>query len=69
MIELLNSLRVTYVRIRFFPSHDSFLVVQGYFDILNDETVRSGLKLYSNWPTYPQLYISGDFAGLLLYPI
>ncbi len=29
----------------------------GSFDILSDETVRNGLKQYSNWPTYPQLYI------------
>ena len=26
------------------------------FDILTDEDVRSGLKVYSDWPTYPQLY-------------
>ena len=26
------------------------------FDILSDEDVRQGLKEYSNWPTYPQLY-------------
>ena len=25
------------------------------FDILEDESVRQGLKEYSNWPTYPQL--------------
>ena len=22
-----------------------------------------GLKAYSNWPTYPQLYVSGEFVG------
>ena len=22
-----------------------------------------GLKAYSNWPTYPQLYVSGEFIG------
>jgi Grx4 family monothiol glutaredoxin len=31
----------------------------GYFDILSDNDVREGLKKYSNWPTYPQLYING----------
>ena len=32
-----------------------------YFDILTDNEVREGLKKYSNWPTYPQLYIKGEF--------
>lgn len=35
----------------------------GSFDILTDESVRQGLKDLSNWPTYPQLYINGDFVG------
>ncbi|KAJ2403440.1 Glutaredoxin 3, partial [Coemansia sp. RSA 2531] len=35
----------------------------GYFDILTDEQVRQGLKEYSDWPTYPQLYISGELVG------
>jgi glutaredoxin-related protein len=33
------------------------------FDILTDETVRQGLKEYSNWPTYPQLYVDGELVG------
>jgi len=33
------------------------------FDILTDESVRSGLKVYNNWPTYPQLIINGEFVG------
>lgn len=28
----------------------------GTFDILEDEDVRQGLKKFSDWPTYPQLY-------------
>jgi hypothetical protein len=28
------------------------------FDILSDEAIRQGLKEYSNWPTYPQLYVN-----------
>ncbi|KAJ2841641.1 glutaredoxin, partial [Coemansia brasiliensis] len=35
----------------------------GYFDILKDEEVRQGLKEYSDWPTYPQLYIDGELVG------
>eukprot|EP00742_Colponemidia_sp_Colp-10_P001491 GILJ01001601.1.p1 GENE.GILJ01001601.1~~GILJ01001601.1.p1 ORF type:complete len:422 (+),score=70.66 GILJ01001601.1:54-1319(+) len=35
----------------------------GSFDILSDETIRSELKLYSNWPTFPQLYVNGKLIG------
>ncbi|KAJ6416585.1 hypothetical protein OIU84_002445 [Salix udensis] len=33
------------------------------FDILTDEEVRQGLKVYSNWSSYPQLYIKGELIG------
>lgn len=32
-------------------------------DILSDMEIRQGLKEYSNWPTYPQLYVDGKFVG------
>lgn len=35
----------------------------GFFDILKDDSVRQGLKAFSDWPTFPQLYISGEFQG------
>jgi Grx4 family monothiol glutaredoxin len=35
----------------------------GFFDILTDEAVRDGLKKFSDWPTYPQLYIRGELIG------
>lgn len=35
----------------------------GYFDILTDEQVRQGLKEYSDWPTYPQLYVNQELVG------
>ncbi|KAG8465210.1 hypothetical protein KFE25_012573 [Diacronema lutheri] len=35
----------------------------GHFDILADEDVRHGLKAFSNWPTYPQLYAGGKLVG------
>ncbi|EPS64131.1 hypothetical protein M569_10649, partial [Genlisea aurea] len=35
----------------------------GSFDILEDEEVRQGLKKFSNWPTYPQLYCKGELIG------
>ncbi|KAK2171970.1 hypothetical protein NP493_1009g01009 [Ridgeia piscesae] len=35
----------------------------GYFDILGDNDVRQELKKFSNWPTYPQLYVKGELVG------
>jgi len=32
-------------------------------DVLADDEIRQGIKLYSNWPTIPQLYIKGEFVG------
>ncbi|KAE8009873.1 hypothetical protein FH972_006281 [Carpinus fangiana] len=32
-------------------------------NILENEMLRQGLKEYSNWPTFPQLYIEGEFFG------
>lgn len=47
MIEILNSNNAEYQT----------------FDILSDNDVREGLKKYSNWPTYPQLYVNGELVG------
>ena len=33
------------------------------FDILSDEEVRQGLKTFSDWPTYPQVYVNGELQG------
>ncbi|CEF63242.1 Glutaredoxin-3 [Strongyloides ratti] len=33
------------------------------FDILEDDEVRQGLKVYSDWPTYPQIYLDGELIG------
>lgn len=46
-VELLNRLNAEY----------------GHFDILRDQEVRQGLKEYSKWPTYPQLYVKGELIG------
>ena len=32
-------------------------------DVLADPAIREGIKVYSNWPTVPQLYINGEFVG------
>jgi len=34
-----------------------------YFNIFEDPELREALKEYSNWPTYPQLYINGELVG------
>lgn len=39
--------------------HAKYLAV----DVLADQAVREGIKTYANWPTIPQLYISGEFVG------
>lgn len=35
----------------------------GFFDILKDNSVRQGLKTFSDWPTFPQLYVNGELQG------
>lgn len=47
MVELLNERNAAYTT----------------FDILEDEDVRQGLKEYSKWPTFPQLYVNGKLIG------
>lgn len=32
-------------------------------NVLEDLSVREGIKAYSNWPTIPQLYVKGEFVG------
>jgi monothiol glutaredoxin len=34
-----------------------------YINIFEDPELREALKRYSNWPTYPQLYVSGELVG------
>jgi monothiol glutaredoxin len=47
VVEIMNSCDVDYATV----------------DILRDPEVRQGIKVYSNWPTLPQLYIKGEFVG------
>jgi Grx4 family monothiol glutaredoxin len=47
IVEILNSLKVAY----------------GSYNILANEQIRQGMKKFSNWPTFPQLYIKGEFIG------
>ena len=32
-------------------------------NILEDHELRDGLKTFSNWPTFPQLYVNGQLVG------
>ena len=32
-------------------------------DVLQDPSLRDGVKAYSDWPTIPQLYVKGEFVG------
>lgn len=35
----------------------------GAFDVLSDDSIREGIKQFSEWPTIPQLYVDGEFIG------
>jgi monothiol glutaredoxin len=35
----------------------------GTVDVLSDPELREQIKVYSNWPTIPQVYIDGKFIG------
>eukprot|EP01083_Nonionella_stella_P274274 930876_1 len=39
------------------------VIKYGYFNILNDSAVRAQIKIYSNWKTFPQLYINEKLIG------
>jgi monothiol glutaredoxin len=32
-------------------------------NVLEDMSIRDGIKSFSNWPTIPQLYVKGEFIG------
>tara|TARA_B100000795_G_C22573379_1_gene350960 strand:- start:429 stop:689 length:261 start_codon:yes stop_codon:yes gene_type:complete len=32
-------------------------------NVLENEEIRKGIKIYSDWPTIPQLYVKGEFVG------
>jgi monothiol glutaredoxin len=34
-----------------------------FVNIFEDEEIRQGLKEYSKWPTFPQLYVKGELIG------
>ena len=32
-------------------------------DVLQDDALRDGIKVFTDWPTIPQLYVKGEFVG------
>lgn len=34
-----------------------------HVNIFEEPELREALKAYSNWPTYPQLYVKGELVG------
>jgi len=33
------------------------------FDVMSDPDLRQGAKDFADWPTFPQLYVKGEFVG------
>jgi monothiol glutaredoxin len=54
---------------------NSLIQILNFFDvkevkcvnILENQILREAVKQYSNWPTYPQLYIKGNLIGIILF--
>jgi monothiol glutaredoxin len=42
---------------------DNYGVKYGSKNVLEDEELRDGIKLFTDWPTIPQIFISGEFIG------
>ena len=32
-------------------------------NVLDDDKLREGIKIFTDWPTIPQLYVKGEFVG------
>uniref|UniRef100_A0A7S1Y6M0 Glutaredoxin domain-containing protein n=1 Tax=Grammatophora oceanica TaxID=210454 RepID=A0A7S1Y6M0_9STRA len=42
---------------------ETFKVDYHTVDVLADQAIREGVKIFSQWPTIPQLYVGGEFIG------
>ena len=47
VVQILNNLSVKYIDI----------------DVLSDDNLKESMKKFTNWPTFPQLYVKGEFVG------
>jgi monothiol glutaredoxin len=42
---------------------DAYLPDYMTLDVLSEPEIREGIKIFSSWPTVPQLYVRGEFVG------
>lgn len=35
----------------------------GYIDVIAEPEIRQSLPKYSNWPTFPQVFVQGELIG------
>jgi monothiol glutaredoxin len=42
---------------------ESLAVPYATFDVLSDDSVRQAAKQVASWPTFPQLWVRGEFVG------
>ncbi|QNN25034.1 Grx4 family monothiol glutaredoxin [Planctomycetales bacterium ZRK34] len=42
---------------------NSYGIEFGSCNVLEDMSIRQGIKEFANWPTIPQLYVDGEFVG------
>ena len=47
VVQILNRMNVKYIDI----------------DVLNDDSFKEDMKKFTNWPTFPQLYVKEEFVG------
>jgi len=47
VVQILNRMNVEYIDI----------------DVLNDDSFKEDMKKFTNWPTFPQLYVKEEFVG------
>jgi monothiol glutaredoxin len=47
VVQILNKMNLEYIDI----------------DVLNDDNFKESMKKFTNWPTFPQLYVKGEFVG------
>ena len=43
--------------------NDQPVVLMAGLNVLEDESLRQGIKDFSDWPTIPQLYVKKEFVG------
>ena len=59
------SLSASFLDIKLFPSNILKILEVNYkgINVLEDQSLREGIKAFSDWPTIPQLYIKKEFVG------